>query len=45
MSCNCHLRFFPLIFYSEANLLSVDEDEDSENPQKEKKGKCYFNFF
>ena len=28
MSCNCHLRFFsPYFLCSEANLLSVDEDE------------------
>lgn len=37
MSCNCHLRFFsPYFLCSEANLLSVDEDEDSETSKGKK---------
>lgn len=45
MGCNCHLKvFFPSFLYSEANLLSVDEDEDSET-SKGKKASVAFSIF
>lgn len=45
MGCNCHLKFVPPYFLcSEANLLSVDEDEDCGTSKGKKASVAFFNF-